>query len=132
MPSRKPTTSQPSLSAASTTARKTALSPGQSPPLVRTPIRGFIFAEAKLQDFFWISHPTCGRPLIVQLPAALHQGCAFSKSVRAAQEHHHQMARINRLHLTVANNFRLTICVQNQTVASTRCAACFHSVDAIL
>src|SRR5207248_3319844 len=36
-------TSQPSLSAARTTPRKTALSPGQSPPLVSTPIRGFIF-----------------------------------------------------------------------------------------
>src|SRR5205807_10057259 len=32
-----------SFSAASTTPRKTALSPGQSPPLVSTPIRGFIF-----------------------------------------------------------------------------------------
>src|SRR5205823_10327796 len=39
-----PITSQPSFSAASTTPRKTALSPGQSPPLVSTPIRGFIFA----------------------------------------------------------------------------------------
>src|SRR5204863_4340009 len=42
-PSRKPITSQPSFSAARTTPRKTAFSPGQSPPLVSTPIRGFIF-----------------------------------------------------------------------------------------
>src|SRR5207247_3989535 len=44
---RKPTTSQPSLSAASTTARKTALSPGQSPPLVRIPMRGFILTTSR-------------------------------------------------------------------------------------
>ena len=65
------------------------IKPGQSPPLVRTPMRGFIFAEAKLEDFFWISHPPRSRPLMVQLPAALHQSCAFSESVSAAQEHHH-------------------------------------------
>src|SRR5262249_11366881 len=115
-----PTTSQPSLSAASTTARKTALSPGQSPPLVRTPMRGFIFAKAKLQDFLWIRHPPRSRPLIIQLPAALHQSCAFSKPVSATEKHDHYVTGINRFHLAIANNFRFTICVQNQTVARAR------------
>src|SRR5438876_1849256 len=48
-------TSQPSFSAASTTPRKTALSPGQSPPLVRTPIRGFMFVITKILVF---DHPS--------------------------------------------------------------------------
>src|SRR5262245_4728384 len=55
-PSRKPTTSQPSFSAARTTPRRTALSPGQSPPLVRTPIRGFIFAISS-NDGLWSAVP---------------------------------------------------------------------------
>lgn len=38
-PSRKPMTSQSFLWAARATPRNTAFNPGQSPPLVRTPIR---------------------------------------------------------------------------------------------
>src|SRR5215813_14611852 len=41
-PSLNPITSQPSFSAARATPRNTAFRPGQSPPLVRTPIRVFI------------------------------------------------------------------------------------------
>ena len=52
-PSRKPTTSQPCLSAASTTPRRTAFSPGQSPPLVRTPIRGFMLLTASTRAISW-------------------------------------------------------------------------------
>src|SRR5215831_2347998 len=59
----------------------------QSSPLLRkgrgesSPPSSFIFAEAKLQDFFWISHAPRSGPLIVQLPAALDQSRAFSESV---------------------------------------------------
>src|SRR5947207_13130325 len=116
-PSRKPTTSQPSFSAASTTARSTALSPGQPPPLVSTPMRGFIFATVKLEKFLRISQTTSSRPLIIELPAALQQGFGFSESIRAPQEHDHQMTRINCFHLAVANNFRLAIGIKNQTLA---------------
>ena len=41
----KPMTSQSSLSAARTTPRMTALSPGQSPPLVKIPMR-FLFIDS--------------------------------------------------------------------------------------
>jgi hypothetical protein len=51
--------------AASTTPRNTALSPGQSPPLVRTPIRVFIFAIAGSEHFFWICQTTGSGPLVV-------------------------------------------------------------------
>src|SRR5207253_11130851 len=59
-PSRKPKTSQPSLSAARTTPRKTAFNPGQSPPLVKTPIRGLLMGVTKSERFLWID-PTTGR-----------------------------------------------------------------------
>src|SRR6266700_3533189 len=128
-PSRKPTTSQPSLSAASTTPRNTAFSPGQSPPLVRTPIRGFIFAIALSEQFLWIGQTTGSRPLIIQLPAALQKRRAFAESIRAAEEHYHKMTRIHGLLLALANHFRLTIRVQNQTLTRARRKAGFHSVD---
>src|SRR5438477_2712736 len=52
----------------------------------------FHFRRRELEEFLWISRPPRSRPLIVYLPAALHQRCAFSESVTASEEHHHQVA----------------------------------------
>ncbi len=71
----------------------------------------------KSEQFLWIGQTTGSRPLIIQLPATLQQGCAFAESIRAAEEHYHQMTRIHGLLLALANNFRLTIRIQNQTLA---------------
>src|SRR5437773_10541462 len=40
------------------------------------------------------------------------------------------MTRIHCFHLTLANNFRLTIGIQDQTITGSLGATCFDSVDA--
>src|SRR5216117_4208562 len=82
-----------------------------------------------LKQFLWIGQTTGSRPLIIQLPAALQKRRAFAESIRAAEEHYHQMTRIHGLLLALANHFRLTIRVQNQTLTRARGKAGFHSVD---
>ncbi|PYI75422.1 MAG: hypothetical protein DMF01_07695 [Verrucomicrobia bacterium] len=77
-------------------------------------------AIAQSEHFFWISQTPGGCPLVVQLPSALQKRCAFSESIRAPQEHDHQVTRIHSFHLPLANNFRLTIRIQNQTLAGSR------------
>ena len=42
------------------------------------------------------------------------------------------MTRVNGFHLALANNFRLTIGIQDQTITRPRGATCFDSVDAHL
>src|SRR4030095_8005357 len=115
-PSRKPTTSQPCFSAASTTPRRTAFNPGQSPPLVRTPIRGFIFALARLEQFLGVGKAPGGSPLIVELPAPLHQSGPFTKAICAAEQHHDQMTREYCDHFALLEELWLPVCGQNQTV----------------
>src|SRR5207249_9090529 len=82
-----------------------------------------------LKQFLWIGQTTGSRPLIIQLPAALQKRRAFAESIRAAEEHYHQMTRIHGLLLALANHFRLTIRIQNQALARARGKARFHSVD---
>src|SRR5205823_11310506 len=84
-PSRNPSISQPSLSAASAAPRKTALSPGQSPPLVRIPIR--VFIRGKLQHLFRIDQSTGSGPLIVKLPTLPDESLAISKSIVATKNY---------------------------------------------
>src|SRR4051812_48163331 len=112
-PSRKPITSHPSFSAARTTPRRTAFNPGQSPPLVRMPIRRFIFA-AKLQDLERIHHTSAGDPLIVRLPAPAYELIAFPKTIGASEQNNNEMTRIDGGHLTFSDNFGFAIGRQDQ------------------
>src|SRR5205085_3397692 len=96
-PSRNPSTSQPNFSAARTTPRRTAFKPGQSPPLVRTPIRGLVIATgAGSKSFVRVDHAPARGPLIVKLPAAREKLRAFAEAIRAAENHDDQMARNDR------------------------------------
>ena len=82
--------------------------------------RGFILVIVESEHFFWVGQTTRGGPLIVQLPATLQKRYSFAKSIGAAEEHNHQMTRVHRFHLTLANNFRLTIRIQNHALACSR------------
>src|SRR3984893_7202680 len=109
-------TSQPSFSPASTTPRRTALSPGQSPPLVRMPMRVFI-TKTQSKHFFRVDKPSAGRPLIVELPALANELGAFSKSTVAAEQDNDDAARKNPHALSFFHDFRFTACRKNQTFA---------------
>src|ERR1700674_2916683 len=93
-PSRNPRTSQPNFSAARTTPRSTAFKPGQSPPLVNTPIRGLVICAAEeSKSFLRIHHSSAGGPLIVKLPAARQELRAFTETVGAAENDNNEMTR---------------------------------------
>src|SRR5258705_10423315 len=83
-----------------------------------------------LKQFLWIGQTTGSRPLIIQVPAALQKRRAFAESIRAAEEHYHQMTRIHGLLLALANHFRLTVCIQNQTLPGSRGGAGFDAINA--
>ena len=80
-PSLKPTTSQPSFSAASTTPRRTAFNPGQSPPLVRTPIARFHRSLGGADREPLVVRPAGRRPLVVELPAVREKLRAFVETI---------------------------------------------------
>src|ERR1044071_304981 len=93
-PSRNPRTSQPSFSAARTTPRSTAFNPGQSPPLVSTPIRGFIIcATEESKSFLRVQHSPAGKPLIVELPATCEKLRPFTETVGAAEDDNDEVTR---------------------------------------
>src|SRR6059036_1626698 len=73
-----------------------------------------------LKQFLWIGETTGSRPLIIQLPAALQKRRAFGESIRAAEEHYHQMTLIHGLLLALANHFRLAVRIQYQTLPRSR------------
>src|SRR5205085_4789458 len=131
-PSRKPSTSQPSFSAARTTPRRTAFKPGQSPPLVNTPIRGLVMcANEKSERFFWIDHPAAGSPLIVKLPAAGQELPAFGETIRAAEHHDDQISRSHFRARTVLLDFGVAMGGKNEAISGARRLAGLDAVDAV-
>src|SRR5437762_392165 len=113
-PSRKPITSQPSFSPARTTPRNTAFRPGQSPPLVRTPIRVFM-SKTQSKHFLRIDKPSAGGPLIVKLPALANQLAAFSKPAIAAEQNNDDASRKNPHALSFFHDIRLARSGKNET-----------------
>src|SRR6059036_957775 len=83
-----------------------------------------------LKQFLWIGETTGSRPLIIQLPAALQKRRAFAESIRAAEEHYHQMTLIHGLLLALANHFRLAVRIQNQTLPRSRGRAGLDAINA--
>jgi hypothetical protein len=55
---------------------------------------------------------------------------AFAESIRAAEEHYHQMTLIHGLLLALANDFRVTVRVQNQTLPRARGGAGLDAINA--
>src|SRR5690348_2466069 len=124
-------TSQPSLSAARTTPRSTALSPGQSPPLVRIPMRVFM-TKTNSKHFLRISKPAAVRPLVVQIPTLGDKLSAFTKSICAAEQHDNDSARINSIAaLRLRDHLRFAGRRKNQTLSGARSLAGFHAIDSI-
>src|SRR4051812_27389826 len=129
-PSRKPTTSHPSFSAARTTPRRTAFKPGQSPPLVRTPIRRFIL-PTKLQRLERIHHAATGHPLIVNLPSRPDQLIALSETICAAKQNNNQMTRVDCCHLTLRHNLRFAVGRKDKALPGLGRLPRLHSINAI-
>src|SRR5205085_6239133 len=131
-PSRNPRTSQPSFSAARTTPRNTAFKPGQSPPLVRTPIRGLVIAaDAGSKSFVRIDHAPASGPLIVKLPAAAEKLRAFAEAIGAAENHDDQMARNDRSPGAFLDHLRFALGRKNEAIARARRAPRLHTIHAI-
>ena len=90
----------------------------------------FHFRRSESEQFLWIRQTTGSRPLIIQLPAALQKRRGFAESIRAAEEHYHQMTLIHGFLLALANHFRLTIRIQNQTLPGSRRGAGLDAINA--
>src|SRR5207244_8440064 len=128
-PSRNPCTSQPILSAASAAPRKTALSPGQSPPLVRIPIR--VFIRGRLQHLFRIDQSTGGGPLIVKLPTLPDEPLAISKPIVAAKNHDDEVTWKNCGTVTILDYFGGAISRKDEAFASMSRLAGFDAIDSV-
>src|SRR6059058_3723875 len=128
-PSRNPSISQPSLSAASAAPRKTALSPGQSPPLVRIPIR--VFIRGRLQHLFRIDQSTGSGPLIVKLPTLPDESLAISKSIVATKNYDDEVTWKNCGVVAIVDHFGGAISRKDETFASMGRLACFDAIDSV-
>src|SRR3954469_11362406 len=131
-PSRNPTTSHPSFSAARTTPRRTAFNPGQSPPLVSTPIRGlFICAGARSESLLGIQHSATGRPLIVKLPATLEELRPLDKAVAAPKHDDNQVPRNHGRPSLFLHDLGFALRRENQAVSGASCPSGLHPVNAV-
>src|SRR5438552_3862102 len=128
-PSRNPSISQPSLSAASAAPRKTALSPGQSPPLVRIPIR--VFIRGRLQHLFRIDQSTGSGPLIVKLPTLADEPLAITKSIVATKNYDDEVARKNGGVVAILDYFGGAISRKNEALTGTSGLAGFDAIDSV-
>src|SRR5438477_11257664 len=128
-PSRNPSISQPSLSAASAAPRKTALSPGQSPPLVRIPIR--VFIRGRLQHLFRIDQSTGSGPLIVELPTLPDEPLAISKSIVATKNYDDEVAWKNGSVVAILDYFGGAISRKNEAFTGATGLAGFAAIDTV-
>src|SRR5207253_3953566 len=128
-PSRNPSTSQPSLSAASAAPRKTALSPGQSPPLVRIPIR--VFIRGRLQHLFRIDQSTGSGPLIIKLPTLPDEPLTISKSIVATKNYDDEVTWKNCGAVAILDYFGGAISRKDEAFAGTRRLAGFNAIDSV-
>src|SRR2546430_16481133 len=99
--------------------RKTGLSRGKPPPLVRMPIRVFM-AKTQSKHFFRIDKPSAGGPLIVELPALANELGTLGKSAAAAEQDNNNGARKNTDALSLFYGLRFTACRKNQAFTRPR------------
>src|SRR5438046_10603244 len=110
----------------------TAFKPGQSPPLVKTPIRGLLmWAGEKSERFVRIDQAPARGPLVVKLPAARQKLSTLGKPVGAAEHDDDQVARRHRRMRAILANFRFAMCGKNQAIACPRCLARLDTIDAV-
>src|ERR1700710_671685 len=99
----------------------TAFKPGQSPPLVKTPIRGLVMgAGEESERLVRIDHAPARSPLVVKPPAPREKLPALAKTVGAAQHHDDQVSRHRGGMLAILANFRFAMRGENQAISRAR------------
>src|SRR2546423_7354971 len=110
----------------------TAFKPGQSPPLVKTPIRGLVMgAGEESERLVWIDHAPARGPLVVKLPAPREKLSTLGKTVGAAEHDDDQVSRHHFRMTAVLLNFGFAMRGENQAIARALGLARLNAVDAV-